>query len=722
MSTATASRSVTLEAPRRRLGRSRSRRTTSSTRPRRATSCRSPAPSTSRDSSRSARDGRAERAGAAAAGESAGRSAGASSSTTWTATTRSTGRPTTTTGAHSSPTFWGAPMLSLTAPDPRTLEIVHPHVHSDHRRRSAREQLADQRAGRRRPRAVDVPAHPRASDLFEPGHLRQRLVLVNWPMIDYLDGTIIDVPAETAEHLEAAAPASRWRCSTGCRPRPRAPTAAPDGPGCASAATCTGTPDGLAQAPYIRESRRIRAVYDRRRAATSRSHCADTGGRARSSDSVGVGMYRIDLHPSTGRRQLHRRRLLRRSRSRSAPSSRSGVENLLPAGKNIGTTHITNGAFRLHPVEWNIGEAAGALAAFCLEPRDSPPRRCRHTPALLQEFQSMLTPRGVELHWPDVTGYYRRTTMKSAKKLTAAVCSRSPRWLVTGVLRAPPAPTRAREDVDLRMTVWTSNEDQLALFDSIADEYMADHPEIEVDHLRSASLRRTTPRPSRRRSPAATRPTSPGSSRTPLPTSVDSGALATARRDRSRAPRATSSTTSAERATELWRTTTASSSPTRSRPRPSSCSPTTTCSPRPASRSLPSCRPPASGTGTTISEVGAAVNAATGKAGFVDPRLRLHARGTTSPPCGTAGAPRPWSEDGTDVHVRLRRDGRRVHVPARRDLHDEVDARPRHHRRLLRGRVGVHRHADLPRIAARRGRLRAGTCCPCPRDPSASTR
>ena len=35
------------------------------------------------------------------------------------------------------------------------------------------------------------------------------------------------------------------------------------------------------------------------------------------------------------------------------------MTNLLPAGKNIGTTHITNGCYRLHPVEWNIGEVAG---------------------------------------------------------------------------------------------------------------------------------------------------------------------------------------------------------------------------------------------------------------------------------------------------------------------------------------------------------------------------
>jgi len=30
------------------------------------------------------------------------------------------------------------------------------------------------------------------------------------------------------------------------------------------------------------------------------------------------------------------------------------------ACKNIGTTRITNGAYRVHTVEWSIGEAAGA--------------------------------------------------------------------------------------------------------------------------------------------------------------------------------------------------------------------------------------------------------------------------------------------------------------------------------------------------------------------------
>jgi hypothetical protein len=75
------------------------------------------------------------------------------------------------------------------------------------------------------------------------------------------------------------------------------------------------------------------------------------------------------------------------------------IENLLPACKNIGTTHVTNGCYRLHPVEWSIGEAAGALAAFAFARRVSP-RAVRNSPALLSEFQKSLRDDGVVLEWP----------------------------------------------------------------------------------------------------------------------------------------------------------------------------------------------------------------------------------------------------------------------------------------------------------------------------------
>jgi hypothetical protein len=72
---------------------------------------------------------------------------------------------------------------------------------------------------------------------------------------------------------------------------------------------------------------------------------------------------------------------------------------LLPACKNLGTTHITNGCFRLHPVEWGIGEAAGALAAFCLENHETP-RSVRNIPKKLAAFQAALVGQGVEIAWP----------------------------------------------------------------------------------------------------------------------------------------------------------------------------------------------------------------------------------------------------------------------------------------------------------------------------------
>jgi len=75
------------------------------------------------------------------------------------------------------------------------------------------------------------------------------------------------------------------------------------------------------------------------------------------------------------------------------------VRNLLPACKNLGTTHITNGCFRLHPVEWNIGESAGALAAFCLRHKLEP-KQVREDSQRLLEFQSLLIDQGVELEWP----------------------------------------------------------------------------------------------------------------------------------------------------------------------------------------------------------------------------------------------------------------------------------------------------------------------------------
>ena len=118
-------------------------------------------------------------------------------------------------------------------------------------------------------------------------------------------------------------------------------------------------------------------------------------------DSVGIGYYRIDLHPSTGGDNYIDISCLPFQISLGALLARR-VENLLPACKNIGTTHITNGCYRLHPVEWNIGEAVGLLAGFCMR-RSVIPRQVSERADLLSDFQRLLRDQGVALEWLPVT-------------------------------------------------------------------------------------------------------------------------------------------------------------------------------------------------------------------------------------------------------------------------------------------------------------------------------
>ncbi|MFC7639701.1 FAD-dependent oxidoreductase [Streptosporangium lutulentum] len=114
-------------------------------------------------------------------------------------------------------------------------------------------------------------------------------------------------------------------------------------------------------------------------------------------------MYRIDLHPSTGGDTY----IDVASSPFQIPLGALlpvRLRNLLPAAKNIGTTHITNGCYRLHPVEWNIGEVASALAAHCLE-HGLEPEQVHADGARLRAFQGELATDGVELAWPEIKGY-----------------------------------------------------------------------------------------------------------------------------------------------------------------------------------------------------------------------------------------------------------------------------------------------------------------------------
>ncbi|MBB5791062.1 hypothetical protein HD601_005637 [Jiangella mangrovi] len=296
------------------------------------------------------------------------------------------------------PDFWPDRLLSLTAPDPRTLEPLTrtfvPHA-------PAGPVVADQSKD---PGDRDLWLFRRilAREQYEPGFAASDVTVVNWPMIDYLPGPLVGVPDnERVEHLEGARQLSLSMLFWLQTEAPR-----PDGgagwPGLRLRPDLMGTDDGLAMAPYIRESRRIKARTTVAEQDLSMTVRGDAGA-VRYPDSVGIGMYRIDLHPSTGGDTYL-----------DVPSSPFQiplgallpirVENLLAAGKNLGTTHITNGCYRLHPVEWNIGEAAGALAAHCLA-NSLTPEQVRGDAGRLEDFQRELVADGFELAWPEVKGY-----------------------------------------------------------------------------------------------------------------------------------------------------------------------------------------------------------------------------------------------------------------------------------------------------------------------------
>ncbi len=229
--------------------------------------------------------------------------------------------------------------------------------------------------------------------------------VVNWPQNDYLPGNPFEcAPDIAAKHIASAKQLSLSLLFWLQTKAPR-----PDGgegwKGLRLRPDIVGTEDGLAKYPYIRESRRIRAevtVCEQHVGTEARAKALgkppDQIAAEDFQDTVGIGSYRIDLHPSTGGDNYIDIASLPFQIPLGALLPKR-VENLFPACKNLGVTHITNGCYRLHPVEWNIGEAVGALVAFCVNKRHAP-RAVRAKASLLKEYQSLLSGLGVRLAWP----------------------------------------------------------------------------------------------------------------------------------------------------------------------------------------------------------------------------------------------------------------------------------------------------------------------------------
>ncbi len=282
--------------------------------------------------------------------------------------------------------FWPEPQLGWVFVDPTTLEL-------------------------RRQAIFEGPTDSKVEDLwhfrrilykghFSPGTYASDITLVNWPQNDYWLGPLVGVTEEDRRrHLNGARQLSLSLLYWMQTEAPRI-----DGGygyrGLRIRNDIVETADGLAKHVYVRESRRIQAEFTVCEQQVGVEARAPLEGAEIFRDSIGIGSYRIDLHPST--------KLVTYVDISSWPFQIPlgalipvRMENLLPACKNIGTTHITNGCYRLHPVEWNIGEAAGALAAYCIS-KDVTPRQVRNTPEHLTDFQRTLESMiGIQLAWPN---------------------------------------------------------------------------------------------------------------------------------------------------------------------------------------------------------------------------------------------------------------------------------------------------------------------------------
>lgn len=240
---------------------------------------------------------------------------------------------------------------------------------------------------------------------FNTGFYKGDITIVNWPQNDYFNHNIIDVNendfnrfVEQAKQLSLSF--FYWLQTEVPR--------ADGGQGWAGLrlrGDVLGTTDGLAKYPYIRESRRIKSIFTVLEEHVGKENRLLVAGKNEGSkaasffDSIGVGYYHIDLHPSTGGNNYIDFSSLPFQIPLGALLPQQ-MQNLIPANKNIGTTHITNGCYRLHPVEWNIGESAGMLIAYA-SAKKIKPHAIRENRKTLEDFQQFIRLQGIETHWPE---------------------------------------------------------------------------------------------------------------------------------------------------------------------------------------------------------------------------------------------------------------------------------------------------------------------------------
>ncbi len=243
-----------------------------------------------------------------------------------------------------------------------------------------------------------------AAENFDDPALPCDIAMINTGSNDYKGGVIPtddrDGDRETLDRARRASLGYVYWLQTEC---PRADDPAKRGyPEMKLRGDLFNTSDGVAPHPYIRESRRIRAVKTVLEqeivAADSIGAPHQVGPRAAFfHDSVGIGHYWLDIHEG-GTPEPNRFLDTKPFQSPLGALVPVRVANLIPTCKNLGVTHLTSGAYRLHPIEWNVGESAGALAAFCAM-RGIAPRAVLEDSASLRSYQRSLLDAGIPLYW-----------------------------------------------------------------------------------------------------------------------------------------------------------------------------------------------------------------------------------------------------------------------------------------------------------------------------------
>lgn len=176
--------------------------------------------------------------------------------------------------------------------------------------------------------------------------------------------------------------------------------------------TSAGPIPGLAQHVYVREPRRLlaRTIMTEAHIGTEQrqrdGHATDAlnwsatpfGTAERFADSVAIGHYTIDLHPScAGRNSVYVPCAPFRVPMGALIPRR--IRNVLAAGKCLGVSHVVNASTRMHTTEWAVGEAAGALAAWCIR-HETEPHEVHENAERVREVQEHLARSGMALSWP----------------------------------------------------------------------------------------------------------------------------------------------------------------------------------------------------------------------------------------------------------------------------------------------------------------------------------